>query len=85
MRDVVSMMYWNGMGWGGWVMMTISVVAFWALVAAVVVALVRSGRGESARHERPKDALELLDERFARGEIDETDYNRRRELLTNHR
>ncbi|TCC21674.1 SHOCT domain-containing protein [Kribbella sindirgiensis] len=78
-------MYWNGMGWGGWVMMTITVVAFWGLVAVVVVALVRSLRGEPARRAPGKSALELLDERFARGEIDETDYHRRRELLLEHR
>lgn len=78
------MMYWNGMGWGGWIMMTVTVVAFWALVAAVVVALVRSTRGDAPRYERRKDALELLDERFARGEIDEDDYRDRRELLTGH-
>jgi putative membrane protein len=78
------MMYWNGMGWGGWVMMTVTMVAFWALVAAAVVALVRSTRREAPRHERQTDALELLDGRFARGEIDEDDYHRRRDLLTGH-
>jgi putative membrane protein len=78
------MMYWHGMGWGGWIMMTITVVAFWALVAAAVVALVRLVRTDSVRGERPKTALELLDERFARGEIDETDYHHRRELLMDH-
>ncbi|MGW5193387.1 SHOCT domain-containing protein [Kribbella sp. NPDC004138] len=78
------MMYWNGMGWGGWIFMTITVVAFWALVIAAVVAVVRSVRGDATRVERPKDALELLDERFARGEIDESDYHHRRELLTDH-
>jgi putative membrane protein len=77
------MMYWNGMGWGGWIMMTVTVVAFWVLVVAVVVALVRSVNRDSVRRP-PKDALELLDERFARGEIDEADYNHRRELLTGH-
>jgi putative membrane protein len=79
------MMYGYDMGWGGWLLMTVSMVAFWALVAAVVVTLVRSGRNDTRPHERPKDALELLDERFARGEVDETDYHRRRELLTTHR
>lgn len=78
------MMYWNGMGWGGWFMMTVTIVAFWALVAAVVVVLARSIRGEAPRQNRNKDALELLDERFARGEIDEDDYHRRRDLLTGH-
>lgn len=78
------MMYWNGMGWGGWIMMTITVVAFWALAAAAVLAVIRATRGATTPVERPKGALEMLDERFARGEIDETDYQHRRELLTGH-
>jgi len=79
---VISMMYWNGMGWGGWIVMTVTLVAFWALVAAGVLALIRSGRSDSPPYDRGKDARQLLDERFARGEIDEEDYNRRRELLS---
>jgi putative membrane protein len=78
------MMYWNGMGWGGWVMMTITVVAFWALVAAVVVALFRATRGDLPRNDRQKSPLDLLDERLAEGDITEEDYHRRRDLLTGH-
>ena len=78
------MMYWSGMGWGGWIMMTVTLFAFWALVAAGIVALVRSTHSDPAPHDRRKDARQLLDERFARGEIDEDDYNRRRELLITH-
>lgn len=81
------MMYdWNG-GWGpgGWIAMGLMMVVFWGLVAATVVYVVRStGR----HHETPAppanadgDALRILDERFARGDIDTDEYTHRRELL----
>jgi putative membrane protein len=69
-------MMWSG-GWA-WLWMCIGMLAFWALVAWVVVTLVRQsnrgGRGDS-------DPEGLLKDRFARGEIDEDEYRRRRELI----
>ena len=42
------MMWWNGvgygMGWGGWVLMAVVMVAFWGLVVAGVLALFHSMR-----------------------------------------
>jgi len=53
-------------------------VAFWGLVAFVVVTLLRQSRTESA----PRGgAREILDERYARGEIEEDEYRRRTELI----
>ena len=78
------MMDWGdgGVGWGGWVMMTFGMVAFWAVVAFVVVTLVRSTSGPADRPvRRERDALEILDERFARGEIDEAEFVSRRNAL----
>jgi putative membrane protein len=69
--------YYAGFGWGGWVVMTLSMVAFWALVVYAVVALTRGDRQPDA----PKDPLRILDERFARGEIDEEEYHRHRDTL----
>jgi putative membrane protein len=74
------MMYWWGSymtGWG-WVAMTITVVLFWALVIAGVAALVRYVRGSDGATSvasRPTPER-LLAERYARGEIDETEYRR---------
>ena len=76
--------YHDGVGWGGWIMMTIAMVAFWGVVVFVVVALFRgtSDRGRSddvvRRQASPR---EILDERFARGEIDEDEFTRRRAVL----
>lgn len=63
-------------GWG-WLWMSLVMIAFWGLVAWVVVTLVR----QSGRQPRDPDAQSLLDERLARGEIDEEDYRRRRDLI----
>lgn len=64
---------WDG---GQWWWMATMMVAFWAIVVWGIVMLVR-------RPGRPlhRDASELLDERYARGEIDEDEYRRRRETL----
>lgn len=77
----------DGMGWGGWLFMTLLLLLLVALVVMVALALFRgwsSGGGGSARsgqgHGRSA-AEALLDERFARGEIDEDEYRRRREAL----
>ncbi len=57
--------------------MGIGMVAFWALVAWAVVAIVRLTRGAS----NEPDAEAILKERFARGEIDDEEYRRRRAAL----
>lgn len=77
------MMWDNGYGWGAWLAMTVGMVAFWALIAVAVVAVVRSMRDDKPRDLSPRDdaAARLLDERFARGDIDEQEYRARRDLL----
>jgi putative membrane protein len=73
------------MGWGGWLATGLVLLVFWGLVIAGIVLLVRSvGHRHEAPHEPagPTAALRILDERFARGEIDADEYNRRRQLLS---
>lgn len=69
--------YHDGMGWGGWLLMTLTMVVFWAAVVLAVMALFRDA--EPTRQRRTP--VQLLDERFARGEIDVTEYRRRRDAL----
>ena len=76
----------GGWGWGAWVFMAIMMLIFFALVAAVLIAVIRSGGwggGGATRSGRVvgRTALRLLDERFARGEIDADEYTKRRDLL----
>jgi putative membrane protein len=72
---------------GGWgiAIMTVSNVLFWGLIIAGIVVLVRyAGRG--ATHptlpstDRPTPQQVLAD-RFARGEIDQEEYQRRLQVL----
>lgn len=77
------MMWWNdGMGWGGWVVMSLVMVIFWALVIFAIVAIFRGVRDDrAARVSGGRDPLQILDERFARGEIDEEEYHARQNTL----
>lgn len=76
------MMYWSDSdwGWGSWIIMTVSMVAFWCLIAWVVVSVLRSGASGSGQFRR-QTGEEILAERFARGEIDENEYSSRIGLL----
>lgn len=79
------MMYWgNGMGGWGMVLMTVSSLLFWALVIVGIVAVVRY-IGRDARRSGPEmrgpTPQQTLAERFARGDIDEEQYTRRRQVL----
>lgn len=78
------MWYGDGMGAWGYVLMITSSVLFWALVILGIVALFRYlGRSplrDEPRRARPT-AEQLLDERFARGEIDEDEYRQRLNAL----
>ena len=82
------MMGWYyGMSWGGWILMTVVMLAFWALVIFAVVAIFRgvgkgSGPAEGTSH---RDPLEILQERFARGEIDVEEYEARAQVLRDAR
>ena len=77
------MMWWSsGMGWGGWVVMSLTMVAFWALVIVVVLAIFRSDRdSRPPRGPGQRDPKQILDERFARGEIDVEEYRDRQDAL----
>ena len=76
------MMGWyGGAGWGGWLVMTLMMLAFWAGLVFGGLVLYRSLRQGDGRSVPGQDAERLLDERFARGEIDAEEYRTRRDLL----
>ena len=79
---------WNGggWGWGAWFAMGFMMLAFWGLIAVVIIVAIRSlghrPDGPSAGATSSEDdALRILDTRFARGEIDADEYTSRRDLL----
>lgn len=80
------MMNWssaNDWGWGAWVVMCTMMVVFWAVVIWVVLAVGRQGTdGSSRRSDRSAtEPQRVLADRFARGEIDAEEYERRRSVL----
>lgn len=63
-------------GWGWGLFGALHMIAFWVLVIGGVWLLARLiGEGTGGRH---KTALEILEERYARGEIDKAEYEQRR-------
>ena len=79
-------MMWHTWGMGGWpglVLMSLAMIVFWGgLVALGVWALRSAGGSRGDRSEtRPNRAVEVLEERFARGEIDQQEFEQRRTVL----
>jgi putative membrane protein len=73
--------YGGGMGSGMWLFMGVFWVALLALIVWLVVQLLPSrNRPVSGGHDEPE---EILDRRFARGEIDEQTYVAQRAVLAN--
>lgn len=73
----------GGWGWGAWLAMALMMLIFWGGLAWVIVTLIQHNGTQPTRDEPAPSAgpLRILDERFARGEIDDDDYRRRREVL----
>lgn len=77
------MMFWYGhtMGGGGFVLMAISLIAFWALVVSL---LTRRPARFHRSAEPPAGPDHILAVRFARGEIDAEEYAARQAALRAH-
>ncbi len=67
-------------GWGAWLFGPVMMILFFALLVGAVMLIVRLFEG-GGRSTRNSDALRILDERFARGEIDRAEYEERRAAL----
>ena len=70
-------MMWYGAG-GWW--MFISMLLFWGGLIALIVWAVRASSDRPREHQRNR-ALEILEERYARGEIDHEEFEQRRRTL----
>jgi putative membrane protein len=73
----------DGWGAGQWIAMAFMMLVFWSVVVAAAVALLRRPSHVHGDPPRPThhDAERILGERFARGEIDESEFTSRRDAL----
>jgi putative membrane protein len=67
------------MMWGYGGLGVLWMALFWVTVIVLVVWAIRGT--EATRSVSPKGAIEILEERFARGELDADDFKARREEL----
>ncbi|MEW6060132.1 MAG: SHOCT domain-containing protein [Actinomycetota bacterium] len=80
-------MMWDGWGpdgWAGWLFMAFTMALVWGGLIALVVWAVRSFAHPTTpniRDEHGSDALAILEQRFARGEIDRGEFEERRAVL----
>ncbi|WP_026209029.1 SHOCT domain-containing protein [Catelliglobosispora koreensis] len=72
--------YGGGMGGWGWIFMSLSTLVFFALIAGVVWLVIRA-TGSSRPAAGGDIARQILAERYARGEIDEQEYQQRLRTL----
>lgn len=67
-------------GYDAW-WMGLSMMLFWVGVIAVVIWAVRAANRRSNRDPSDRRALDVLEERYARGEIDDEEFDRRKAKL----
>lgn len=83
--------YGSMMGWGGFGLLFM--IFWWAIIIAVAISLFRwfshkcdghdcEHSGRRIRHEYEKSALDLLKERYAKGEIDKDEFETKKKDLT---
>jgi putative membrane protein len=74
----------GGYGWGGgWGFGGIGMLLWWVLIVLGIVLLVKwiFGGGPAAGHRTGDRALEVLKERYARGEIDKNEFEEKKRDL----
>jgi putative membrane protein len=76
------MMWWWSDYWPGpWVFGPFMMIIAIVLCGAMMFFMMRGMGGMMGHRSRSSDALDILNERFARGEITQTEYEERRRLL----
>lgn len=85
-QDAMPGGYWtNGWGYGHMMAGGLTMIVFWGGLIVLLVVLVRwlssDGMINRSRDQSGNDAVDILRERFARGEIDEEEFHARRKTL----
>lgn len=77
------MMWWYGPGYGMWGGGFVFMLFFWILIIILIVSLFRSfGNMRRGGHPMEKTPLEILQERYAKGEIDKKEYEEKKKDLS---
>ena len=69
---------------GGWgIEMGISMTIFWLVLIAIIILIVKAAASESSDQTQnaSASALDILEKRYARGEIDKDEYERKKNEL----
>ena len=76
-------MWWGHMNEYGWGGMGMGMVLFWVVVIVALILLVKNVRGVGAGKsgEPEKSAFDILQERYARGEIGREEYEQKKQDL----
>ncbi len=70
-------------GWGWIGIGAVHMLLFWALIVLAIVALVRYLSRTSSTDDKPdKSPIDVLKERYARGEIDKQEFEEKKRDLT---
>jgi putative membrane protein len=73
-------------GWGGGIWMGLWMLVFWGGIIALVASAIRGGSsGRTGVGHRAPHAGEILEERFARGEISEEEFLGQGQVLASQR
>jgi len=75
------MMWGYGWSWPGMVMMTLSSLLWIALIAVLIWGVIYWLKNKQNAHMTTPSAMEILRQRYARGEIDATTFEQMRERL----
>jgi len=68
----------------GWIFMILFMILWWALIIAGIVGLIKwlSGQSREGSHDHEKSPIEILKERYAKGEIDRKEFEERKKDLS---